>query len=135
MADPLLFSGKCIQKLSRSCKQAHDEITAVAPDAKDTHGTHGNLMFLYTLGLKERAVWNGMLGKKSENQLYSHTSPYYDRAALQKAPTLKSHYCRNSEDTHMHARKMENLLSAPKHFPDCSIKHFIFAPWKDQCDQ
>ena len=69
--------------------------------------------------------------KKSENQLYSHTSPHYDRAVLQKAiysklldnaPTLKSHYCRKSEDTHMHARKKKRLLSATKHFPDCSIK-------------
>ena len=42
-------------------------------------------MFLYTLGFKEWAVWKWMLRKKSENQLYLHTSPYYDRAALQKA--------------------------------------------------
>ena len=39
MADPLLFKGKCILKLSRSGKQAHDEITVVAPDAKHTQGT------------------------------------------------------------------------------------------------
>ena len=39
MADPLLFRGKCILKLSLSGKQAHDEITVVAPDAKDSHGT------------------------------------------------------------------------------------------------
>ena len=39
MADPLLFKGKCIVKLSLSGKQAHDEITVVAPDAKDTNGT------------------------------------------------------------------------------------------------
>ena len=61
-------------------------------------------MFLYTLGFKEWAVWKWMLRKKSENQLYLHTSPYYDRAALQKAicykllneaPTLISHYRRN----------------------------------------
>ena len=51
-------------------------------------------MFLYTLGLKEWAVWNWMLRKKSENQLYSHTSPHYGRAAP----------------------------SAPQIFPDCSIK-------------
>ena len=51
-------------------------------------------MFLYTLGLKECAVWNWMLRKISENQLYSHTSPHYGRAAP----------------------------SAPQNFPDCSIK-------------
>ena len=39
MADPLLFIGKCILKLSLSGEQAHDEITVVAPDAEDTHGT------------------------------------------------------------------------------------------------
>ena len=39
MADPLLFREKCILKLSLSGKQAHDEITVVAPDAEDTHGT------------------------------------------------------------------------------------------------
>ena len=39
MADPLLFKGKCIVKLSLSGKQAHDEITVVALDAKDTNGT------------------------------------------------------------------------------------------------
>ena len=32
-------------------------------------------MFLWTFGLKEWAVWNWMLRKKSENHLYSHTSP------------------------------------------------------------
>ena len=38
-------------------------------------------MFLCTFGLKEWAVWNWMLRKKSENHLYSHTSPHYGRAA------------------------------------------------------
>ena len=65
-----------------------------------------------------------MLSKKSENQLYSHTYPHFHRAALpkaicskllDKAPALKSHYCRKSEDTHMHARKKKRLLSAPKY--------------------
>ena len=79
----------------------------------------------FTLGLKEWAVWNWVLSKKSENQLYSHTSPHYDRAVLQKvicsklldkAATLKSHYCRKSEGTHMHARKKERLLSTTKIF-------------------
>ena len=51
-------------------------------------------MFLYTLVLKEWAVWNWMLRKISENQLYSHTSPHYGRAAP----------------------------SATQNFPDCSIK-------------
>ena len=51
-------------------------------------------MFLCTFGLKEWAVWNWMLRKKSENHLYSHTSPHYGRAAP----------------------------SAPQNVPDCSIK-------------
>ena len=38
-------------------------------------------MFLCTFGLKEWAVWNWMFRKKSENHLYSHTSPHYGRAA------------------------------------------------------
>ena len=38
-------------------------------------------MFLFTFGLKEWAVWNWMFRKKSENHLYSHTSPHYGRAA------------------------------------------------------
>ena len=38
-------------------------------------------MFLCTFGLKEWAVWNWMLRKKSENHLYSHTSPHYGQAA------------------------------------------------------
>ena len=38
-------------------------------------------MFLCTFGLKEWAVWNWMLQKKSENHLYSHTSPQCGRAA------------------------------------------------------
>ena len=72
-----------------------------------------------------------MLRKKSKNQLYSHTFPHYDQAALQKAicskilnkaATHKSDYCRKSEDTHKQAMKKEILLSAPKHFPDCFIK-------------
>ena len=76
-------------------------------------------MFLYTSGLKEWAVWNWMLWKKSKNQLYSHTSPHYDFPDF----------------------SIENMfifapaLSAPKHFPDFSIENmFIFAPWNDQCD-
>ena len=76
-------------------------------------------MFLYTSGLKECAVWNWMLQKESENQFYSHTSPHYDRTALQKAicskllnkaATLKPHHCRKSEETHMHARVQERLI-------------------------
>ena len=51
-------------------------------------------IFLCTFGLKEWAVWNWMLRKKSENHLYSHTSPHYGRAAP----------------------------SAPQNVPDCSIK-------------
>ena len=38
-------------------------------------------MFFRTFGLKEWAVWNWMLRKKSENHLYSLTSPHYGRAA------------------------------------------------------
>ena len=38
-------------------------------------------MFLCTFGLKEWAVWNWMLRKKSENHLYSHPSPHCGRAA------------------------------------------------------
>ena len=56
-------------------------------------------VFLYTLGPKGWAVWNWMLRNKSENQLYSHTSPHYGRAAP----------------------------SAPQNFPDCSIKNMSIA--------
>ena len=38
-------------------------------------------MFFGTFGLKEWAVWNWMLRKKSENHLYSHNSPHYGPAA------------------------------------------------------
>ena len=102
-------------------------------------------MFFYTVGLKEWAVWHWVLSKKSENQLYSHTSPHYDRASLQKAicsklldnaPTLISHYCRKSENTHMHASKKERPLPASKHVPHCSIKNtFLSAPKENQRDQ
>ena len=43
-------------------------------------------LFLCTFGLKEWAVWNWMLRKKSENHLYSHTSPHYGRAAPSAPP-------------------------------------------------
>ena len=56
-------------------------------------------MFLCTFGLKEWAVWNWMLRKKSENHLYSHTSPHYGQAAPSAPPP-----------------------PPPPNFPDCSIK-------------
>ena len=39
VTDPLLFTGKCNLNLRRSDRQAYDEITVVASDAKDAHGT------------------------------------------------------------------------------------------------
>ena len=43
-------------------------------------------MFLCTFGLKEWAVWNWMLRKKSENHLYSHPSPHCGRATSSAPP-------------------------------------------------
>ena len=58
-------------------------------------------MFLCTLGLKEWGVWNWMLRKKSENHLYSHTSPHYGRAApsaLQNVPDWSIKTCPSQQE-------------------------------------
>ena len=58
-------------------------------------------MFLCTFGFKEWAVWKWMLWKKSENHLYSHTSPHYGRAAPsapQDAPDWSIKTCPSQQE-------------------------------------
>ena len=141
-------------------------ITVVAPDAKDTHGTQtrqkniGSIWCtlwkkktrdtvcakkcFYTHKVsKSRLSGTGCSGRKVKTSCI-HTLPltmtelhFRRQSALKFRTRLPLSNLTNAEVRgHAHACKENGETPfSPQPSLDCSIKHFIFAPWKDQCDQ